>query len=829
MKIAIFDIKFIVIILVCLYLSDNVAGQVGVKKKITAVRITSPPKIDASLDDEAWKGIPAATDFIQFRPYNGRKSSLNSEVKFAYDDVALYVGAMLYDPHPDSILTELSERDDIGISDFFGVYIDCYNDYLTAYGFLVTSRGVQIDLKSLSDDDEDDSWDAVWKSEVKIVDSGWIVEYKIPYSELRFPQKEVQTWGLQIYRDIMRYKESDSWNFIDRKIEGINLQAGILEGIRDISPPLRLSFVPYLSGYIEKDPHSESWGYSYNYGLDVKYGINESFTLDMTLIPDFGQVQADDEIYNLSPFEVYYDERRPFFMEGTELFDKGDVFYSRRIGSTPSGYYNAYIDADENEKVTDNPPNNQLINAVKITGKTTNNLAVGVFNGITANTWATITDTTNNSARKFLTDPYTNYNMVVLDQSFKNNSYVSLYNTNVYKPDAGFSANVSSTEFKLNNNTNKYAIEGQGSISQIYNSGFHPEFGYTYSLSAGKVSGNFTFDLSHELIDDNYNPNHMGFLRHNNSISDELSFGYRIYEPFGIFLDIGAHAWFEYRSLYNPREFTQFDLGISSNARFTNFLTTWFRISGTPIDSYDFYEPRVEGRYYGRPPGFRINMGISPDYRKKFAIDLRGSFRNSARYNQNTYSINAEPRFRVNDKLMIILEADYTYSKNSIGYIDDTTGIDGNQVILFGKRDIDNWENLLGVNYKFNALSSISLRLRHYWITVKYNDYYDLLDDGGLLPSDYNEINDFSFNAFNIDMIYIWNFAPGSEINIVWKNAITTYEEPQIINSILNEMESNYFRNIGNTLQSPATNSFSIKVLYYFDYQYLKRKKKKKG
>jgi hypothetical protein len=737
------------------------------------------------------------------------------------------VGAMLYDPHPDSILTELSERDDIGISDYFGVYIDCFNDYLTAYGFIVTSRGVQIDLKSLSDDDEDDSWNAVWKSAVKIVDSGWIVEYKIPYSALRFPKKDVQTWGLQIYRDIMRYKEHDSWNFIDRKIDGINLQSGILEGIRNITPPLRLSFVPYLSGYIEKDPDSKSWGYSYNYGLDVKYGINESFTLDMTLIPDFGQVQADDEIYNLSPFEVYYDEKRPYFMEGTELFDKGDVFYSRRIGSKPSGYYNPYYNTNENEIVTDNPSTNQLINAAKITGKTKKNLAVGIFNGITANTYAEITDTITGEKRKYLTEPYTNFNMIVLDQSFKNNSFVSLYNTNVYQPDAGFSANVSSTEFKLNNNTNRYSVRGQASISQLYNSGIHPEFGYTYSIEAGKVSGNFTYDLSHELIDDNYNPNHMGFLRHNNSISDEITLGYRFYEPFGVFLDLGGKAWFEYKSLYNPRKFTQFNTGIAAHARFTNFLSAWFKFSGTPADSYDFYEPRVEGRYFVRPPGFKIKAGLSPDYRKKFVIDLNGRFRYSDRYSQAGYSINVEPRIRFNDKMMMSFEADYNYSKNSIGYVDDTTGADGNQDVIFGKRNIDTWENILKINYKFNNKSSLSVRARHYWIIVQYNNYFDLTEDGGLLPSDYSEINDISFNAFNVDMLYIWNFAPGSEINIVWKNAIQAYEVPEVINSIYYEMEDNYFKNLANTLQSPATNSFSIKVLYYFDYQYLKRKKKK--
>ncbi len=338
---------------------------------------------------------------------------------------------------------------------------------------------------------------------------------------------------------------------------------------------------------LQKSPETKKWGYSYNYGLDFKLGLNESYTLDMTLIPDFGQVQSDDEIYNLSPFEVYYSEKRPFFMEGTELFNKGNVFYSRRVGKQPSGYSEVEDDLQENEKIKENPQNAQLINATKISGKSTKNLAVGFFNGMTANTWADVIDTISGDSRRIKTEPFTNYNMLVFDQSLKNNSYISLYNTNTYQPDSKYSANVTGSELRLVNKKNVWSVWGQGIISQKYNKGLSPEFGYLYGFEAGKVSGNFTFELSHQTVDDKYDPNDMGFLRHNNYISDELFLSYNIYKPTWIMLEWYNSFWLEYEQLYNPRAFTQFSLGARSRTKFRNHLSMWLNFNISPVDWYD--------------------------------------------------------------------------------------------------------------------------------------------------------------------------------------------------------------------------------------------------
>ena len=820
--------KYILLLFLILVFGMFSFSQQPEKKELSAIRISSPPKIDGQLNDEAWNNVAPATDFIQLRPYNGQAASFNSEVKIIYDDIAVYVGAMMYDPYPDSILTELSERDDIGIADHFGVYFDCFNDYLTSYGFFVTASGVQIDIKNTEAEGEEESWDAVWKSEVQIVENGWIAEFKIPYSALRFPKQETQIWGLQIFRDIMRYRETGTWNFVNREVDGLNNQAGILQGIDNIEPPLRLSFVPYVSGYIEKSPETKKWGYSYNYGLDVKFGLNESFTLDMTLIPDFGQVQSDDEIYNLSPFEVYYDEKRPFFQEGTELFDKGDIFYTRRIGSQPEGYYDVYDSIGEDESIIENPINTQLINATKISGKTRKKLGVGIFNAVTSNTWAEAQNNITGEKRKILTEAWTNYNMLVLDQALKNNSYVSFYNTNVLRYDNSYSANVTGSEFKLANKSNMYAVRGQGILSQKYNKGLKPELGYTYYASFGKISGNFQFEVEHEVVSNTYDPNDMGFLRRNNSVEEDIDFSYNIYKPFGIFLDWFNTLWFSYESLYSPNAFTSFDFGYSTHGRFRNFLSAWMGARLSPIDGYDYFEPRVDGRYYVVPPNYNIRMGLSPDYRKKFLVDLRSNINFSPRYDQQGYSLTVEPRYRVNDKLMMVFELGYFFRGNNIGYVTDTLNAENNDVIIFGKRDIDTWESVFEINYKFTNLSSLAFRLRHYWITLQYNDYYDLLEDGTLDPTGYNELNDISFNSFNIDMFYTWNFAPGSELVVAWKNSLNTYEESGIIDGILQDIETDYFDNLSNTLSSPATNSFSIKLLYYLDYQYLQKKQKVK-
>ncbi len=789
-----------------------------ISRKILQVKRTGDiPIIDGLLNDKAWQIATVASNFVQVDPYNGAPASQKSEIKFIYDNEAIYIGAMLYDTAPDSIMSELSKRDELGVSDNFGIHIDPFNDAKTTYGFFVNPAGVQLDTKIPQNGHDDKNWDAVWDSRVRMVDNGWVIEIRIPYAALRFPKKNIQLWGINFFREIKRYREKDSWNFVDKGISGTTTQAGQAKGISNIAPPLRLSAVPYVSGYIENNSDIVGWGKSYGYGMDVKFGINESFTLDVTLIPDFSQVQSDDKIVNLSPFETFYQERRPFFTEGTELFNRRDrIFYSRRVGSTPINSSNV-TDEYEDEQILSNPDATQLINASKISGKTKSGLGLGIFNAMTSNTYADVIDDNGNKQR-VLTQPFSNYNMVVVDQSLKNNSYVTFYNTNVYRGNKEYMANVSGTEVRFVDKNNFYAVTAQFNLSQKYYPDEDNEFGHSYRLSIGKISGKFKYNYSQSGMSDTYDHNDLGYLRNNNIINHRLSFDYNEFRPFWKVMNMYNQISFEYASLYKPNEYSSFEINTMTRSTLRSFTSIGLRTQFEPVGETDHFEPRVDGWIYKKPAKYYFNVWISPDYRKNFTTDIRFEYTGTTESGRNSLKLNLSPRVRLSDQFNIKLTSELKYDNNSYGYVYDSLNVTDEQVIIFGQRDVQTVTNTLESSYIFNNKSSLSLRLRHYWIKAGYKNYYNLQKDGSLNQNDFIDDNDFNVNAFNIDMVYTWNFAPGSELLLVYKNAIYA----DMDNSV-----KNYFSNLRNTFDSPMTNSFSIKILYYLDYLKLKKKPKR--
>ena len=427
---------------------------------LNAVRVTDKIKIDGQLNEEIWQDVEGFDgNFYQVAPDNGAEASYKTKLYLAYDNRAIYVGAIMYDPDPQSIPQELGDRDNIEINvDAFAIMIDTYKKGQNGFAYIVTAAGVQGDAV-VTTRNFDDDWDAVWKSEVMITDEGWVVEMEIPYSAIRFPSKEDHVWGVNFFRNSKRLNEETSWNFINREVQGELNQAGELHGLHNIKPPLRLSFLPYLSVAGEHNGATNSLSRSFAGGMDMKLGVSESFTLDMSLVPDFSQVQSDNVVLNLSPFEVRFDENRPFFTEGTELFNKGRIFYSRRIGQM-----RGYVDEDdllEAEKITDYPTTTQLINATKLSGRTGAGTGIGFFNSVTSNTYATIEDTLTSESRQYLMEPTTNFNVFVVDQNLKNNSFIGLINTNVMRAGDFRDANVTVGDFRFRDKSNTYSISGK--------------------------------------------------------------------------------------------------------------------------------------------------------------------------------------------------------------------------------------------------------------------------------------------------------------------------------------------------------------------------------
>ncbi len=792
------NFSFLFVLLFC-------SGSVFAHPEYKAARayvVTGKMVIDGKLTENDWISQSPVYRFTQSTPHPGIASAQRTSVQILYDDEAVYVGAMIYEEHPDSIVRQLSPRDDFEDSntDAFGVTFDTYLDRQNATQFVVTAAGVQADA-IVKFDNVDRSWNAAWYSKVSINDSGWSIEMKIPYSALRFPKKAVQKWGVNFVRVIRRNRERSYWHEVSPAVQNVISQSGILEGIQNIKAPIRLALLPYMSSYIED--YDGAVARSLNGGMDIKYGLNESFTLDMTLVPDFGQTLFDNRVLNLSPIEVRYDERRYFFTEGVDLFNKNDLFYSRRVGGTPINLNALNGQLNRGEIITKNPANSRLYNAAKLSGRTRTNTGVGFFNAVSAETRATVTDTFNNTERSIQTSPLTNYNVIVVDQALKNNSFVSLVNTNVSRKETSYDANVSAVLFRFADKANRYAISGSTDVSQLfYSTG--TDVGYRSALTLGKQSGNYTWSLNTRAVSDRFNANDLGYLDRNNIISCLYYNIYNTYKPFWIINTTYNKIGMEYYRAFNPDVFARAAVHGNHVVTFKNFLTSGLYWDAQPGVSYDFFEPRTPGRYYVYPANNMNGGFISSDYRKRFALDLEASKRWFGSSNRQTEYWSISPRYRFSNKLSAIYSLTRENRANDVGFVSKAS-----DSIYLGSRTLNTTINTLSTAYIFTRNMSLKLDARHYWSQAEYTKY-ELLDKSGNLNSaNYSTNHNVNYNSFNVFMNFVWQFKPGSEMSVVYQNSIYS-AGPNII--------PDYGTDVRTTLQAPQSNSLSVKIIYFLDY-----------
>ena len=362
---------------------------------LQAVRVQgTPPRIDGDLTDPAWSFAPVARDFVQMEPREGEPASERTEARVLYDDDALYVAIRAYDSSPDSIVAQLTRRDQSSYSDRVHVVVDSYFDRRTAFHFAVNPLGVKYDAYRYDDNREDPGWDGVWEVATRIDEEGWTAEFRIPLSQLRFSGSAEQSWGINFGRDIARRNETVSWAPLSTRDPAMVSRSGILEGIRDLRPPSRVEVVPYSVGRMERvsgdgdDPFWSATQGSMEVGADLRMGVSSSLTLDLTVNPDFGQVEADPAQVNLTAFETFLPERRPFFQEGAGIFRFGigigdgdgenqSLFYSRRIGRAPQG------PDPEGAVWTDRPDRTRILAAGKLSGKTESGWSLGLLSAST--------------------------------------------------------------------------------------------------------------------------------------------------------------------------------------------------------------------------------------------------------------------------------------------------------------------------------------------------------------------------------------------------------------------------------------------------------------
>ncbi|CAH0336899.1 hypothetical protein FVB9288_02628 [Flavobacterium sp. CECT 9288] len=785
------------------------------KKTLQTKFISEKIEIDGKLNEAIWNSAAVAGDFITFEPDNGKPipESKKTEVKVLYDNDAIYIGALMNDENPDKILREITQRDDFGTSDIFGVFINGFNDGQQDFQFFVNAADGQADCITTDSNGEDYSWDAVWESKAVITDKGWIVEMRIPYAALRFSAENKQTWGLNFFREVRRDRYKYSWNFIDSKLGTFTQQNGILEGIENIKPPVRLFLLPYSSFYVNANAKQKTYG-TLKGGLDLKYGINDAFTLDMILIPDFGQTKFDDQILNLGPFEQQFNENRPFFTEGTDLFSKGNLLYSRRIGGSPSTRPNL----ETNEVIDASPASVNLINAFKVSGRTKGGLGVGILNAVTEKTTASIRNTVTGATREQVVEPLANYNVLVLDQRFRKNSSVAFINTNVTRNGRFRDGNVTALAWDLNTKKNTYNLAGDFKYSFI--NAAEDKKGIYSQLNFSETSGKYRYGMGAEIMTKDFDNNDLGINFQTNYYSVYGNASYRILNPTKYFNSFNTrlNVYTQFQKETGKIQSNNVNFQINSDTRKNHYIG--FGLNSNPLESYDYYEPRAENRFVIIPQRIGGFLYISTNYNNNFAIDFNPSYAIFNEAGRETYGFSFGPRYRFNDKFTLAHNFNFFRQNNNKGYIDTFSNPDPNinvpPTIVFANRNVITYSNTLSGKYALNSQMTFNIALRHYWSYAENKNILSLEQNGRLQDfTGYNTNKNSSFYSWNADVSYTWWFAPGSQISILYRNNAGAFERT---------INKNFENNVTQLLNNEAlSHVFSISVRYFIDYNSVKK------
>ena len=781
-------------------------------KEVYAVRTDRAPKIDGDLNDEVWELAKPAKDFVMYMPKTGtpEKPGEETTVKILYNDKSLFIGATLNSKPPTKILSQLSERDKYGESDMFSIAISPNNDGQNEFRFMVSAAGVQVDEQVSPTNGADDSWNEIWYSKVILKDDVWYIEMEIPFAALRFSKEDELVWGLNFYRLIESKKEFYTWNPIDRTQGTETQHSGVLRGISGIKPPVHLSFSPFTTGII--DYYDGKTDFKLKAGLDMKYGITENFTLVATFLPDFSQTAFDNVVLNLGPFEQVYIEQREFFLEGADLFNKGDLFFSRRVAAKPALHdsVKGYVDGKEELELLENPETADVIAGIKFSGRTKKGLGIAMLNVATEETVAKIRHLKKDTITKITTANLTNYNVFAIDQEFHKNSSIGITNTNIIREEKGRDANVTALLLNLANKSNSYKITGNGSMSMVKyipDSGFTK--GYASDLRLLKTKGKFRFSLAHNYSSPDFDKNDMGYMPTNNYNKVIGSVSYQIFEPTKKFNSFDVSAYYSYERRVDPNVYTGSMVNLVSNLVTLNQISYTFDFTSNTGITKDFFEPRTQGRYWVKDPERSFIFNYNSDVRKKFSYLVQSEFNWFKGHYEYGYKFTLVPSYRANNKLNFAYLLSYSLADHELGFATRTK-----KAIIFGKRENQVIANQFITNYNFTDRSSLSFTFRHYWSAVTYNDdYYELMHDGSLVDSNYKGNNNLNFNVWNLDLKYVWELSRGSQLIALYRNNI--FDRNNITGK-------HFFENMSEMFGEPMRHFASVKFIYFIDYNVAK-------
>lgn len=676
-----------VIALIIVLCFVNQAHTAPNKKEYKTKKTNKQIHIDGQLTDEAWQNVLWDQHFQMYYPYDNKAATYQTKFAIVYDENYVYVAIKAFDSNPEEIIQRVTRRDDID-GDYVGVQFDSYNDEQTAYCFNVSASGSKQDIFISGDGNtHDESYNPIWWVATAIDTDGWMAELKIPFSQFRFVNKYEQTWGVQIKRFVQRIEEVSLWQPIKRDDPGWVHHYGKMKGLVDIKPKKVMDFYPYAVAGIntyEKEvnnPYRDGSDFIGNVGLDGKIGLTNNLTLDFTVNPDFGQVEADPSNVNLTGFELFFPEKRPFFVEGNNIlsfpliFGDGDLandnpYYSRRIGRRP--HYDPVNDIDTAYSKV--PNNTTILGAAKITGRTDNGLSIGVLETVTQAEMAKYCLSTEDDEKELIAEPLTNYSMVSLRQELDSgntllggvitsvNRHIDAENLkdlhrNAYSGGVDFTrywkektwfitakgvisqvngdkAAITTTQQSLIHNFNRPNadyIALDTNATELSGFGGNVFFGKSGGGRVNFVSGVYFKSPGLELND-------FGFIRHADDIITVNWLGYRINEPFSVFRNVGI----------NVNHWANFDfggnyLGMGGNLNAHGSFKNYYNISaGINFDSEKLSNTHLRGGpSYRLPGGSNVWFWLGSDSRKKFKVNANLSISSGFEhyYNKQWYSL----------------------------------------------------------------------------------------------------------------------------------------------------------------------------------------------
>ena len=859
-----------------LFVNIHTAQQVASTslKSYTTLEIntTAAPTIDGILDDSIWASTAWGTQFIEVNPDENTDPSVQTKFKIMYDQKHLYVALKALDPEPETITDRLSRRDGF-VGDRINVLIDSYHDLRTGFLFTVTAAGVRGDeFVTDNGDSVDESWNPIWTTKAVIDDEGWSAEMKIPLSQLRFSNDQNQTWGLNVMRQYFKNNEFSAWNRIPVGAAGWVSEAGKLKGLKNIKPQKQIEIQPFVVTKLDRyeaiagNPYADGNDFNLNAGLDAKIGVTNDLTLDVTINPDFGQVEADPAAINLDGFEIFNRDQRPFFVENKNIFDyrfadnRNNLFFSRRIGRSPQVSPETADDA-----FVDQPQNTTILGAAKFSGKTKNGWSIGVLESMTSKEFTEISS--NGTTSESLSEPFTNYFVGRVQKDFnKKNTFlggmftatnrsltpeVSALRKSAYSGGIDFKHQWKNRAYFMEANVVMSHVTGskeaikitQENLTHLFNrtDASHLEVdpnrtsltGTGGRFGIGKVGGqHWNYNAGFKWLSPELELNDIGFLRSADEMIQYANLRYRTIKPTAVFRDFNMRldqfSSFDFEGNYNR---IQYELKGSGS-----FINNW------GIDFGAAHKPRIFSNSILRGgPRWRFSqenfqyLFVGSDQRKKLNGVLGFIHSQAKEDNFSLLKFESELNYQPTNALNISLAPEYSISKSQTQYVNQSNYNSATRYIL-GTIDNHTLTASVRLDYTINPNLSFQYYGQPFISRGRYSDFkyvtnpvaerltdrfqaYDTnqidlsrgdfqIDENRDGTMDYSFANpDFSYVQFNSNLVLRWEYIPGSELFLVWSQGVTSNVSSS--NSIFEGFETG-------VLDQRPQNIFLIKATYRF-------------